>query len=89
LSPVEVQDRTESVRVLEGVQYGVSTNAAAGRALAELGAKLTIEFARDPAASITLTWTMDAGFANELGRGKLTWRAVITTNLHRLERWEP
>jgi len=89
MSPVEVQDRTENVRVLEGVQYGVSTNGQAAVALTALGVELSSRLAGEPAASIALTWTLDAGFANELGRGKLTWRVQITTNQHRLERWEP
>jgi hypothetical protein len=89
LSPVEVQDRTENVRVLEGVQYGVSNNADALRALSALASRLYSALQPEPAASITLTWTLDAGFANELGRGKLTWRVTITTKQHKLERWEP
>lgn len=89
MSPVEVQDRTENVRVLEGVQYGVISAVDVHVALNKLNGNLYQYLAGEPAASIALTWTLDAGFANELGRGKLTWRVTITTSQHRLERWEP
>jgi hypothetical protein len=89
MSPVEVQDRTENVRVLEGVQYGVSTNGDALSALDKLHTELQYWLPADESASITLTWELDAGYSNELGRGKLTWRVTITTKQHKLERWEP
>jgi hypothetical protein len=90
MSPVEVQDRTENVRVLEGVQYGVSTNALAFDALQRLLSELRECTPSIRAAdSIALEWNLDAGYSNELGRGKLTWRVTITTKQHKLERWEP
>ena len=89
MSPVEVQDRTENVRVLEGVQYGVSTNEYALHALSQLQTELIRELPIGTSESIALTWNLDSGFANELGRGKLTWRVTITSKQHKLERWEP
>ncbi len=89
MSPVEVQDRTENVRVLEGVQYGVSDDDQALRALQQLRNELCFRMRADESSSIALTWNLDSGFANELGRGKLTWCVTITTSQHRLERWEP
>jgi hypothetical protein len=89
MSPVEVQDRTESARVLEGVQYGVSTNGDALTMLHAVWSSLCMRLPMDASDSIALTWELDAGYSNELGRGKLTWRVVITTKQHKLERWEP
>lgn len=88
MSPVEVQDRTENVRVLEGVQYGVSNDEQALRALQQLRNELCFRVRADEASNIALTWELDAGYSNELGRGKLKWRVEITTKQHKLERWE-